>query len=101
MNAIGIIVDAKEAHHIGLVNQVNATDELERKVDEYLDRVRKLSRPVVRLAKRVTACMTKERVMAHLDEAEKLYLDELMKLSDSHEGIATFVAKREPQWQHA
>ncbi len=101
MNAIGMIVDAKEAHRIGLVNHVYAADEFERKVDDYLDKIRKLSRPVVRLAKRATACVTKEQVMAHLDQAEKLYLGELMKLSDAHEGIAAFVEKREPQWKHA
>ncbi len=101
MNAIGMIVDAKEAHRIGLANQVYAADKFECKVDDYLDRIRKLSRPVVRLAKRATTCVMKDQVMAHLDQAEKLYLDELMKLSDAHEGIAAFVEKREPQWKHA
>ncbi|MCH8963362.1 MAG: enoyl-CoA hydratase/isomerase family protein [Planctomycetes bacterium] len=101
MNAIGMIVDAKEAHRIGLVNQVYAADEFDRKVDEYLDKIRKLSRPVVRLAKRATTCVSKDQMMAHLDLAEKLYLDELMKLSDAHEGIAAFIEKREPQWKHA
>lgn len=101
LNVVGMIVDAKEAHRIGLVNDVYAADEFERKVDEYLDRIRKLSRPVVRLAKRATTCLTKDQVIAHLELAEKLYLDELMKLSDAHEGIAAFVEKREPQWKHA
>ncbi len=101
MNAIGMIVDAKEAHRIGLVNQVYSADEFECKVDDYLDKIRKLSRPVVRLAKRATTCVTKDQVMARLELAEKLYLDELMKLSDAHEGIAAFVEKREPRWKHA
>ena len=36
-----------------------------------------------------------------LEQVEKLYLTDLMKLSDAHEGIAAFMEKREPNWKHA
>ena len=35
-----------------------------------------------------------------LAEVERLYLDTLMKTHDANEGLAAFLAKREPQWEH-
>lgn len=101
LTALGKIVDAAEAHRIGLVNQVYAHDEFDGRVERYLSDIRKLSRPVVRMAKRATMVVVREQIMAHLDKAEQLYLDELMKLSDAHEGIAAFLEKRPPVWKHA
>ncbi len=101
LNAIGVAVDAKEAHRIGLVNQVCPVEEFDARVEEYLNDIRKLSRPVVRMAKRATMMVAREQIMAHLDKTEKMYLEELMKLSDAHEGVAAFMAKREPNWKHS
>ena len=33
-------------------------------------------------------------------EVERLYLDRLMKTRDANEGLAAFVAKRKPSWEH-
>ncbi len=101
LTALGATIDAAEAHRIGLVSQVFPVDEFEARVESYLANIRKLSRPVVRLAKRSTALVVREQMLEHLDRAEKLYLDELMKLSDAHEGIAAFMEKRAPNWKHA
>jgi len=101
LNALGMTIDAKEAHRIGLVNQVYPADEFDEHVEGYLGEIRKLSRPVVRMAKRATAMVAREQIMSHLDRVEKLYLDDLMKLSDAHEGVAAFVEKRAPVWKHA
>ncbi len=100
LTALGATIDAKEGHRIGLVNEVFPVDEFDTRVESYLDNIRKLSRPVVRLAKRATCLVAREQMLAHLDQAEKLYLDELMKLSDAHEGIAAFLEKRAPVWKH-
>lgn len=101
MNALGATIKAVEAHRIGLVNQLFPVEGFEDAVDTYLEGISKLSRPVVRMAKRSTVMMAKEQIMAHLDRAEALYLDELMKLSDAEEGIEAFMARRAPQWKHA
>lgn len=100
LNAIGQTIDAGEAHRIGLVNHVYPTDEFETRVEGYLNDVRKLSRPVLRLAKRATAMIATKEVLAHLEQVERLYMEDLMRLSDSHEGIAAFVEKRTPNWTH-
>jgi cyclohexa-1,5-dienecarbonyl-CoA hydratase len=101
LNVIGMTIDANEAQRIGLVSRVYPVDEFDERVEDYLEQVRKLSRPVVRMAKRATAEVAREQFLSRLEHVERLYLDELMKLSDAHEGIAAFVAKRAPNWKHA
>lgn len=101
MNALGRTIDAAEAHRIGLVNEVYAREDFESSVEAYLGEIRKLSRPVVRLAKRATCMVSREQILEHLERTEELYLGELMKLADAHEGIAAFIDKREPNWKHA
>jgi cyclohexa-1,5-dienecarbonyl-CoA hydratase len=100
LTAVGMTITAEEAHRIGLVNQVYPSAEFEASIEAYLDQVRKLSRPVVRMAKRATAMVAREQILEHLDRVERLYLDELMALDDAHEGIAAFVEKRTPEWSH-
>jgi len=101
LNALGSILDAAEALRIGLVSHVYAGDRFDAGVDEYVDQVRKLSRPVVRMAKRATMLTAREQILTHLERAEHLYLNELMKLADAHEGLAAFLEKRAPAWRHA
>jgi cyclohexa-1,5-dienecarbonyl-CoA hydratase len=100
LNAIGATLDAAEAHRIGLVNHVFPIDEFDVAVDAYLNALKKLSRPVVRLAKKSTTLVAREQMLAHLDRVEKIYLEELMQLGDAHEGIAAFLEKREASWKH-
>ena len=83
LNAIGMTIKADEALRIGLVNQVYPVDGFDACVDDYLGQIRKLSRPVVRMAKRATTLVAREQIMAHLERVEQLYLDELMKLSST------------------
>jgi len=100
LNALGATIDAAEAHRIGMVNQVYPAERFEEEVAAYLGQIRKLSRPVVRMAKRATVLMARDQIMAHLDRTESFYLDELMKLADAEEGISAFMARREPEWKH-
>jgi cyclohexa-1,5-dienecarbonyl-CoA hydratase len=101
LNAIGATIGADEAHRIGLVSHVYPAGEFDQHVGAYLDDIRKLSRPVVRLAKKATVLVARPSILAHLERVEQLYLDELMALSDAHEGIAAFIEKRAPAWSHA
>ncbi len=101
LNAIGETISAIEAHRIGLVSHVYPFEDFQEQVNAYLNNIRKLSRPVVRIAKKATMLFARSQIMAHLDQAESLYLSDLMKLSDSHEGIAAFIERRAPCWTHA
>ncbi|VAX42863.1 Enoyl-CoA hydratase [hydrothermal vent metagenome] len=99
--ALGATIRADEALRIGLVSDVYPVEGFDARVDEYLEAIKSLSRPVVRMAKRATVSPSREQVLAHLAEAERIYLDELMNIGDAHEGIAAFLEKRSPQWAHA
>jgi len=101
LNALGQTIGAREALGIGLVNQVYAVDEFEQRVTEYLTQVAKLSRPVLRLTKRATLGDAREQFLARLEQAERLYLHDLMALADPREGLAAFIEKRPPRWTHA
>lgn len=41
-----------------------------------------------------------ELARARLDDVEALYLDKLMATRDAREGLAAFLEKRAPQWEH-
>jgi len=99
--SLGGTISATEAHRIGLVNQLFPADEFNDKVTAYIDSIRGLSRPVVRMAKQATMVGMRAETLKRLEEAEKIYLDELMQLHDAHEGIAAFMEKRSPEWSHA
>ncbi|MFO0838455.1 MAG: enoyl-CoA hydratase/isomerase family protein [Phycisphaerae bacterium] len=101
LTVLGATIDAPEALRIGLANQVFASEEFSTRTSEYIGQIGRLSRPVLRLAKKATVAGWRERVLEQLDRAEKLYLDDLMNLADAHEGIAAFLGKRPPQWKHA
>jgi cyclohexa-1,5-dienecarbonyl-CoA hydratase len=101
LNALGATIKAEEALRIGLVNAVYPAEEFEARVDAYIDAIRQLSRPVVRMAKRATVLSNRAQVLADLDRTEEIYLNELMQLQDAHEGITAFLEKRAPQWTHA
>ncbi len=100
-NALGQTIDAKEAHRIGMVNAVYPTDTFDQSVHDYLEGIKKLSCPIVRMAKRATCMAVREQMLNQLDKTEALYLGELMAIADAHEGIAAFLEKRKPAWQHA
>lgn len=101
LNALGSVLGASEALAVGLVNQVYPAEEFGSRVEEYLGKIGKLSRPVVRMAKRATVLVAREQILSHLERVEELYLNELMQLSDAHEGLTAFLEKRAPDWKHA
>ncbi len=101
INALGETIGAAEAHRIGLASRLFAAEEFEAKVGEYLAAVGRLSRPVVRLAKRATVDPFRADLLAHLEHAERIYLGQLMNLRDAHEGLSAFLDRRAPVWAHA
>jgi cyclohexa-1,5-dienecarbonyl-CoA hydratase len=100
LNAVGGTIDAAEALRIGLANHTYPAEQFDAEVDLYLGAVAQLSRPVVRLAKRATVTPYRAALLAHLETAEDLYLNDLMKVEDAHEGLDAFLEKRAPVWKH-
>ncbi len=58
------------------------------------------SAAVTRLTKRAVAAGRDRGFDEALRETERLYLEDLCATADMEEGLAAFLAKRKPVWQH-
>jgi cyclohexa-1,5-dienecarbonyl-CoA hydratase len=96
----GELIDAAEALRLGLVNAVVAPAELEQKTRELLGRLRELSAPALEATKRAIDLARGASFENALQRVEDLYLNELMKTEDAHEGINAFMQKRKPVWKN-
>jgi cyclohexa-1,5-dienecarbonyl-CoA hydratase len=94
----GRTVSSTEAQAMGLVTRVVAADRFAEEVTRCVERLSSLSGPVLRMAKRAVRDGVQGDVGDALARAERLYLTELMRLRDPHEGIAAFLEKRSPVW---
>ena len=103
----GRIVDAAEAHRMGLVTAV--TDDLASWWENfYATHLAKKSAIALRFAERAVRRGLEELIGANnakrtderLDWLERLYRGELMQTHDANEGIAAFIEKREPAFSH-
>jgi cyclohexa-1,5-dienecarbonyl-CoA hydratase len=96
----GELIDATEALRLGLVNAVVPHAELEQKALEVLVKLRELSAPALEATKRAIDLARGREFEDALTRVEDLYLNELMKTEDAHEGIKAFMEKRKPSWKN-
>ncbi len=96
----GEAIPASEAERIGLVNRVFPAERFEAEVTTWLGTLLSLSGAALRLAKRAVR-ESRDRSSADARRVlDRLYLDELMRTADAREGLAAFLEKRPPTWQH-
>ncbi len=96
----GDLIDAQEALRLGLVNYVVAPEAIEQKAQDVLVKLRELSAPALEAAKRAIDMARGASFNDAIGRIEDLYLNELMKTADAHEGIRAFMEKRKPIWQN-
>jgi cyclohexa-1,5-dienecarbonyl-CoA hydratase len=96
----GELIDAQESLRLGLVNAVVPHAELGQKTQELLDKLRELSAPALEATKRAIDLARGASFEEALRRVEDLYLNELMKTEDAHEGINAFMQKRKPAWKN-
>lgn len=96
----GELIDAAEALRLGLINAVVPHAELGAKIQELLARLRELSAPALEATKRAIDLARGASFEDALRRVEDLYLNELMKTEDAHEGINAFMQKRKPVWRN-
>lgn len=95
----GRSVTGKEAAAIGLANAVVPEVDLERTVQEAVQRLTELSPAALAIAKKAIYVCDSIHFDKGLARAEKIYLEELMKTEDAQEGINAFLQKRQPKWK--
>jgi cyclohexa-1,5-dienecarbonyl-CoA hydratase len=94
----GRTISAREAQQIGLVSRVVGNDQLDAEVEKLLGEMHRLSPAVLRLTRRALWQRNGFDFERGLHEMEELYLKELMRMEDPHEGIRAFLEKRQPVW---
>src|ERR1700722_13345102 len=94
----GRTIGGKEAAEIGLANRAVPEDGLDAAVHECIAHLNALSPAALRLAKKASYAWDSMHFDKGLARAERIYLDELLKTEDAHEGIRAFMDKREPKW---
>jgi cyclohexa-1,5-dienecarbonyl-CoA hydratase len=96
----GEIFDAQEALRWGLVSHVVEAGQLEAKLQEVLGRLRELSAPALEMTRRAMDAGRGRPFLEALERSEDIYLNELMKTEDAHEGVRAFMEKRKPDWRN-
>lgn len=93
----GRSITGTEAARIGLANRAVTDAEVE--VQEAVQQLSKLSAAALAIAKKANYAWDSMHFDKGLARAEKIYIEELMKTEDAHEGINAFLEKRLPVWK--
>lgn len=96
----GEVLDAQEAQRLGLVNYIVSEENLATKTEELLNVLRSFSGPVLESTRRALHTAAFHDVEEIMDKLEDQYLNQLMNLHDTREGLEAFLNKRKPVWQH-
>lgn len=96
----GNIYSASDAFSVGLVNRVFQPETFRENVAEYCSQFTRQSAVVIAIGKKVIDATYWKSARDGMAYADKIYLEELMKTEDAHEGIAAFLEKRKPIWKH-
>jgi methylglutaconyl-CoA hydratase len=93
----GKIIDAVEAHRMGLVNEIVAAEKLEARVKELADSLLAASPVSIAQTKRLLQEMADKEMMAEMEHAVRTNSD-IRSTKDFREGLASFLEKRDPKW---
>lgn len=90
---------AERASAMGIVNEIVTADRLDEAVETFVeDHFAPRSASSLRIATAAVRTRRAEEVERLLDEAERVYLEELLATHDGSEGIRAFLDKRRPVW---
>jgi cyclohexa-1,5-dienecarbonyl-CoA hydratase len=95
----GETISAQEALNLGLINKIVPEASLAQEANSFIEKFKKLSGIVLKLAKEATLAGLNDDTDKGLKVIEKIYLDRLMKTNDALEGLKAFLDKRKPTWK--
>ena len=95
----GDTIGAQEALTLGLVNRVVASDKLDAAVDELVKRIIVNSGSVLQLTKRALVAGEGLNFQDAVKKVQDIYLNHLMPLEDTSEGLKAFLERRSPVWK--
>jgi cyclohexa-1,5-dienecarbonyl-CoA hydratase len=95
----GRTVSGEEAAALGLANRAVPEGSLDAAVQESIDQLAKLSPSALAVTKKAIYAWDSIHFDKGLARAEKVYLEDLIKLEDMQEGINAFLEKREAAWK--
>ena len=95
----GDAIEAKEALALGLVNRVVPSDKLDSAVKEFASKVTLSSGAVLQMMKRTMLSGEGLNFQDALKRAQDIYLNQLMALEDTSEGLNAFLERRAPVWK--
>jgi cyclohexa-1,5-dienecarbonyl-CoA hydratase len=95
----GRAIDAPTANAWGLVNEL-AEDPAAAALAYFDKHLAGKSAAALALAVRAAREPLADVARARLEDVEMLYLDKLMATRDAKEGLAAFLEKRAPKWEH-
>ena len=96
----GRIASAQEAMDMGLINKVVAKGNLSEETQEFIKPFLSLSAEILRVAKKTIKAGLADDLEPSLKTIEDIYLNELMRTADAHEGLKAFLEKRSPEWKN-
>ena len=100
MALLGRNYTCAEIAAFGLLNWHAPRADFDAKLSEVCDALLAKSGAVLRLTKRALRAGEAQPFGPALDEAERIYLQDLCRTEDIAEGIGAFLEKRKPSWKH-
>ncbi|MFX0058428.1 MAG: enoyl-CoA hydratase/isomerase family protein [Candidatus Heimdallarchaeota archaeon] len=97
---LGEIIDAKEAHRLGISNHIFPAESYEQEFRRFIESLDEKSTIVLQYTKKAFIKALGIDFETKLDEIEEFYLKELMSTYDANEGLQAFLEKRSPNWQN-
>lgn len=96
----GDVIGAKDAEKYGLINLAVPDEKLQEQAGAMIGKVLQYSAPILQCAKRAMTESQGKPLDEALRAVEGIYLNQLLNLDDSKEGISAFSEKRKPVWKN-